>query len=65
MPCEIAAPGTDETWVQWRTTWDATPGDHILQVRAIDGEGEVQSQGPKAVAPDGAEGWHAIRVGVA
>lgn len=63
--CEIAAPGSDETWVQWRTTWDATPGDHILQVRAIDGAGDLQPIGPKAVAPDGAEGWHAIRVGVA
>lgn len=62
--CEIAAPGSDETWVQWKIMWDATPGDHILQVRAVDGDGELQSMGPKAVAPDGAEGWHAIRVSV-
>jgi len=62
--CEIAAPGSDETWVQWKTDWDATPGDHILQVRAIDGDGQLQPFGPKAVAPDGAEGWHAIAVAV-
>ena len=64
-PCEIAAPGSDETWVQWKTEWEATPGDHILRVRAVDGDGELQPLGPKAVAPDGAEGWHAIRVSVA
>ena len=62
--CEIAAPGSDETWVQWKYAWDATPGDHILRVRAVDGEGELQPVGPKSVAPDGAEGWHAVRVTV-
>jgi DMSO/TMAO reductase YedYZ molybdopterin-dependent catalytic subunit len=64
IPCEIAAPGTNETWVQWRTDWEATPGDHVLRVRAIDSDGQLQPIGPKAVAPDGAEGWHAIQVGV-
>jgi DMSO/TMAO reductase YedYZ molybdopterin-dependent catalytic subunit len=63
--CEIAAPGTDETWVQWMTQWDATPGDHVLRVRAVDGAGNLQPVGPKSVIPDGAEGWHAVRVTVA
>lgn len=62
--CEIAAPGNDETWVQWRIDWDASPGEHVLQVRAVDADGQLQPVGPKAVAPDGAEGWHAIRVDV-
>lgn len=62
--CDIAAPGTNENWVQWRTEWEAPPGQHILRVRATDGDGELQPIGPKAVAPDGAEGWHAIRVNV-
>lgn len=62
--CEIAAPGSDENWVQWRTEWEAPPGQHILRVRATDGDGQIQPIGPKAVAPDGAEGWHAIRVNV-
>ena len=34
--------------------------DEIL----TDGDGQLQPIGPKAVAPDGAEGWHAIRVNV-
>lgn len=64
IPCEIAAPGTDETWVQWKHTWDATPGEYVLRVRAIDGDGNLQPFGPKSVAPDGAEGWdiHQVRV---
>ena len=65
IECEIAAPGSDETWVQWKTEWDAPVGDHILRVRAIDKDGNLQPLGPAAVAPDGAEGWHAIRVDVA
>ncbi|MEM7141603.1 MAG: molybdopterin-dependent oxidoreductase [Actinomycetota bacterium] len=62
--CEIAAPGNDETWVQWKYEWDAPPGQHVLRVRAVDGAGERQPIGPKAVAPDGAEGWHVHQVRV-
>ncbi|MEQ8840146.1 MAG: molybdopterin-dependent oxidoreductase [Acidimicrobiales bacterium] len=62
--CEIAAPGSDETWVQWKTDWSAEAGDHVLRVRAVDGDGELQPVGPARVDPDGAEGWHAIQVGV-
>jgi hypothetical protein len=47
------------------TQWDATPGDHVLRVRAVDGAGNLQPVGPKSVIPDGAEGWHAVRVTVA
>ena len=27
------------TWVQWWVDWDATPGEHRLQVRATNGDG--------------------------
>lgn len=62
--CDLAVPGTDESWVQWRTEWDATVGIHHIHVRAYDGDGDLQPVGPKDVAPDGAEGWHAIIVDV-
>lgn len=62
--CDLAVPGTDESWVQWRTQWDATPGVHRIDVRAIDGDGAPQPVGPKDVAPDGAEGYHAVLVEV-
>ena len=64
IPCDLAIPGSDEAWVQWKLEWDATPGIHSLQVRAHDGNGDLQPIGPKAVAPDGAEGWHQALVEV-
>lgn len=60
--CDLAVPGSDEAWVQWRTDWHAEPGLHTLAVRAHNGDGESQPVGPKSVAPDGAEGYHEIQV---
>jgi DMSO/TMAO reductase YedYZ molybdopterin-dependent catalytic subunit len=64
IPCDLARPGSDETWVQWKTDWNATEGSHQIAVRAFDGNGDIQPIGPKTVAPDGAEGWHQINVEV-
>jgi DMSO/TMAO reductase YedYZ molybdopterin-dependent catalytic subunit len=58
-----AVPSTD-TWRQWVWEWDATPGRHRLQTRAIDGEGEVQIEEPAPPAPDGATGWHEVTIEV-
>jgi DMSO/TMAO reductase YedYZ molybdopterin-dependent catalytic subunit len=55
----------DETWVQWRLRWDATPGRHRLRVRATDATGETQTEQRRPVAPDGATGWHTVEVEVA
>ncbi|MEA2651543.1 MAG: hypothetical protein QOI85_1264, partial [Chloroflexota bacterium] len=43
----------------------ATAGDHVISVRATDGEGEVQTDERTRPAPDGARGHHTIRVTVA
>ncbi|NED53244.1 sulfite oxidase, partial [Micromonospora aurantiaca] len=53
-----------DTWVQWSWRWDATPGEHTLQVRATDTAGETQTEQRAPVAPDGATGWHTVRVTV-
>nr|MDT0661146.1 molybdopterin-dependent oxidoreductase [Micromonospora sp. DSM 115978] len=53
-----------DTWVQWSWRWEATPGEHTLQVRATDSAGEVQTQERRPVEPDGATGWHTVRVTV-
>ena len=50
----------DSVWRQWWLDVDLEAGDHWLQVRAIDGRGDVQPQGPRDVLPDGAEGWSRI-----
>lgn len=54
----------DDTWRQWTLPWAATPGEHIIQVRATDATGYTQTQTRSDVAPDGATGWHTRRVRV-
>ncbi len=50
----------DSVWRQWWLDVDLAAGLHWLQVRAIDGLGDVQPQGPRDVLPDGAEGWSRV-----
>jgi DMSO/TMAO reductase YedYZ molybdopterin-dependent catalytic subunit len=59
---DLSVPLDVATWVQWRAELDLAPGDHRLTVRATDGTGSTQPEGPAPPAPNGAEGWHTIRV---
>ncbi|WP_336921670.1 molybdopterin-dependent oxidoreductase [Aquipuribacter sp. SD81] len=52
------------TWRQWRWEWDASPGQHRLEVRATDAAGDTQTDERAEVAPDGATGWHSVAVTV-
>jgi hypothetical protein len=55
------APGpTDDTWVQWAHTIGVAPGDHLVRVRAIGKDGEVQTGVERGVLPDGATGYHEV-----
>ncbi|MCP3784241.1 molybdopterin-dependent oxidoreductase [Micromonospora sp. A3M-1-15] len=60
----LAPTASVDTWVQWSWRWDAGPGEHTLQVRATDAGGETQPEQRRPVAPDGATGWHTVRVTV-
>jgi DMSO/TMAO reductase YedYZ molybdopterin-dependent catalytic subunit len=62
---QLSTPISDATWVQWVAAWDATPGRHVITVRATDGTGELQEELPSPPAPDGARGLHTIQVTVA
>ncbi len=53
------------TWRQWWIDWEAEPGDVLLSVRATDGTDALQSSKSVPVAPNGAEGWHTIKITVA
>ncbi|HEY6608977.1 MAG TPA: molybdopterin-dependent oxidoreductase [Candidatus Limnocylindria bacterium] len=64
VEAEVSSPISDATWVQFVHRWDATPGDHRLQVRAIDGTGDVQTDQRTPPAPDGARGHHTVSVTV-
>ena len=61
----LALPISKHTWVQWVHEWDATPGSHVVRVRATEANGQRQSEDPRPPAPNGAEGWHQIRFNVA
>ncbi|UZX05375.1 molybdopterin-dependent oxidoreductase [Arthrobacter sp. CDRTa11] len=59
------APGISlDTWYQWKLGIDLTPGQYEVQVRATDLDGEPQDEERRPVAPDGATGFHTIRVDV-
>jgi DMSO/TMAO reductase YedYZ molybdopterin-dependent catalytic subunit len=60
----LAAEDTVDTWRQWVTRWDATPGRHLLAVRATDGQGATQTADRADPFPDGATGHHTIVVQV-
>ena len=63
-PAELSVPISDATWVQFVRRWEATAGDHLVRVRAVDGNGEVQTDQKTRPAPDGARGHHTIRLTV-
>lgn len=64
QPAELSAPISDATWVQYVYRWQATSGEHLLRVRATDGDGVIQTDERTRPDPDGARGHHTIRVTV-
>jgi DMSO/TMAO reductase YedYZ molybdopterin-dependent catalytic subunit len=64
QPTTLSSALSKATWVQWKLAWDASTGDHELQVRATDGTGQVQTEETSPPAPDGARGYHTIHVRV-
>ncbi|NUS36255.1 MAG: molybdopterin-dependent oxidoreductase [Pseudarthrobacter sp.] len=59
------APGiSHDTWYQWKLAADLTPGQYEVQVRAADLRGNVQDETQRPPAPDGATGFHTVRVDV-
>lgn len=62
QPATLLPSPTNDTWVQWRLDWAATPGSHLLRVRATDKTGAVQTPDRVTPFPDGATGWHSVTV---
>jgi len=60
----LAADVSIDTWRQWLLEWEPTPGKYTVRVRATDMTGETQTEEETYVAPDGATGYHTIRVTV-
>ncbi len=64
QPVELSGALSSFSWVQWAMAWEASAGEHTIEVRATDGTGEVQTDRRTAPAPNGASGHHTIRVTV-
>jgi len=64
MPARLSVEDTIDTWRQWLVMWEATAGEHLLQVRATDRTGDVQPESNAPPFPDGATGYHSVIVQV-
>ena len=62
LPADLAEAISADTWVQWKYDFAPKAGDHEVAVRAIGADGEVQTGDVADVLPDGATGYHTIRV---
>ncbi len=62
---KLEAPAGPLTWLRWTLRW-APPGvgTHTLQARATDDKGDTQTPVQRQPFPDGATGYHVIRVDV-
>ncbi|MBB2976026.1 DMSO/TMAO reductase YedYZ molybdopterin-dependent catalytic subunit [Microbacterium endophyticum] len=60
----LSNPVNSDTWVQWYVDWDAAPGTHYLAVRAIDADGQIQTEERAPIAPNGSSGWQRTLVTV-
>ncbi|MGH3342527.1 MAG: molybdopterin-dependent oxidoreductase [Carbonactinosporaceae bacterium] len=60
----VSTPMSRYAWRQWMYLWDAAPGEHTLQVRAVDRLERIQTGQTAEPFPDGATGWHTISVTV-
>ena len=64
MDVRLSEALSQSSWRQWVVEWTATPGDYRIEVRATDGDGETQTEVRRQPDPDGATGYHGIKVKV-
>lgn len=65
MEAELAESLDMDSWRLWRLGWTPESGSHTIRVRATDASGATQTSDEARPAPNGASGWHTIRVTVA
>lgn len=61
--CQLVEGGESGVWALWAYDWRRPrAGGHRLVCRAIDGNGAVQTARAQGPYPDGASGYHEIRL---
>ena len=59
----LQPPLSDQIWVFWNWFWRPTAmGLYTIVARATDGTGKLQTQEMRGTVPNGATGWHVIKV---
>jgi DMSO/TMAO reductase YedYZ molybdopterin-dependent catalytic subunit len=64
QPADLFSNPSSEVWSFWRHAWNPAPGMYEVRLRATDGAGNVQTEGPTRPFPDGATGQQVVRVEV-
>lgn len=59
---DVTAPLSVDSWVQWGHSTEIARGEHTVRVRATDATGFTQTERRVSAKPNGAEGYHTIRV---
>lgn len=61
----LEAPTSPDSWVFWTSNWQPTAaGEYMLVSRATDGTGEVQTEKRQGTVPNGATGYHILKITV-
>ena len=63
MPAELSAELAPTLWRQWRLSWDAPAGDHVIRVRCRS-RSRLQAEHDAPPYPVGSSGIHAVKVRV-
>jgi DMSO/TMAO reductase YedYZ molybdopterin-dependent catalytic subunit len=62
-PAAVKEPLGVNCWQFWSAEWKPpASGDYMIKVRATDGKGHLQPAEPAPTLPDGAQGYHTVRV---
>ncbi len=65
-PADLKPPLSPLTWVLWSAVWTPpSEGAYGLQVRTTDGNGVLQASKAEMSFPNGASGYHTVRINVA
>jgi DMSO/TMAO reductase YedYZ molybdopterin-dependent catalytic subunit len=57
VEADLGGVPSNDTWAQWMVALDLEPGRHMIESRAIDGNGVPQTEETAPVAPNGAQGY--------
>ena len=62
IPAELLKHLSPMTWVLWIAELEIPSGESKVTVRAIDGDGNMQTEKSAAPHPDGASGYHSLTI---